>query len=80
MALLQALMEALGTGLKIWEIHLENKYYEQWKFLTTQLKEEQSKPRDTIDQSVVDNIEYKLLQLAQKFTAEIKSNEKSKLH
>ena len=75
MSLINALLQALGAGLRIWETKLENKYYEEWHGLMTSLKYEEDRAEDARDQAAIDNIHYKLFLLAKKFESEAGKHE-----
>ena len=76
--MMQLISELLSTGLKIWEHKLKNKYFEEWRELTTSLKDEEDKTIEYRNQAKIDNLHFKLLQLAKRFNADVNESQKIK--
>lgn len=75
MNLVEVLLSTIGAGLRIWDKKLSNKYFDEWRDLTTELRDLDARPYSARDQSRIDEIEFKLFQLSSKIKAEMEAHE-----
>lgn len=69
------MLELVTIGLKVWDKKLSNKYFDQWREMAQKLKELESRPYSSRDQSEIDHLEYEILLLSKKIKIEMESHE-----
>jgi hypothetical protein len=67
-------LQVLSSGLSVWESKEKRKYIEKLKRIEKDLYEEEAKPLDNRDQSVIDNLHFDLMLVARAFTQDAGSN------
>lgn len=66
-----ALLTVLGAGLSLWASKEKHKYIDELTDIERKYREEQNKPASERSDAILDNLEFKLRQLARNFAASV---------
>ena len=70
--MIPSLFSIIGSALSIWEHKEKNKLFNKFVDLQRQYYEESNKPENEQDFSVMDNIEFELWLLGNRFSAKVR--------